>query len=194
MKEEFIKKYGLFIFLCIVVVIICAFVIDKNVKPNFSKLMNKENIRFTKTIKTNDYSFLDRFDVNGTIYKYNDSVIVNGYKGYIYYVRGNNNLNIYQVRIDTIQNDPNVPIIAQIKESMDKLEKGMVDSFNNKLVLSNEEFDRESEYKFDTSVEEKIYNEKMIYTKFFEDSNERYNINYYMENDYLVCEMVKFIK
>ena len=194
MKEEFIKKYGLFIFLCIVVVIICAFVIDKNVKPNFSKLMNKENIRFTKTIKTNDYSFLDRFDVNGTIYKYNDSVIVNGYKGYIYYVRGNNNLNIYQVRIDTIQNDPNVPIIAQIKESMDKLEKGMVDSFNNKLVLSNEEFDRESEYKFDTSVEEKIYNEKMIYTKFFEDSNARYNINYYMENDYLVCEMVKFIK
>ena len=93
---EFYKKYKLYIYIGLVLFIICLLnLIFYRPETKFHKYMNIDNAFSVETVETEDYSFLDSYDVHKKIYKYNDKVLLGKYSGDLYFVRGVNNLNIY---------------------------------------------------------------------------------------------------
>ena len=194
MKEE--KSLYFYLYIGIVLIAICVLVFIKIFasKPKLYNLINKNNIFFTRKVKTDDYSFLDIYGIEGTIYKYKDEIYLNGFKGYIYYIRNNKHINIYQVRIDTTKNEKDSPVLRQIELSMEGFESGVVNNFNNKMTLSEEFINNNNiSYKFDIPIEEKIYLDNVVYTRIFESEDGIFSINYYMDDEYLICELIKNI-
>lgn len=192
---EFYKKYKLYIYIGLVLFIICLLnLIFYRPETKFHKYMNIDNAFSVETVETEDYSFLDSYDVHKKIYKYNDKVLLGKYSGDLYFVRGVNNLNIYQVKIDTTNNIGGIPVVKQIKDNMNSFEKRISKEYYDKLIFMSDELLGESKYKFKLPIEDSIYKDNRVYRKIFEEKGDVYHINYYMENDYLICEVIKFIK
>ena len=198
MKKElknFYKKNKRYIYIGLVVFLICILnLIFYKPKTMFYKLMNFKDIDGLKTTEVGEYSFLESYDVHGKINKLQNSVVLGNYIGDIYYVRGKNNLNIYQVKINTEENLDGVPVLQQIKDNMSAFEEEINKNYDNKLINTSDELIGESNYKYDLPIEESIYKDNRVYRKTYELKGVIYHINYYMEDEYLVCELIKFIK
>ena len=195
MKKELIEKYGIFIIISIISSILIVFVAKKIINGDtlFYRLINQEVFKKSSVTNIDEYTFLERYDVHEGVSQYKKIVKLDKLNGNLYYIRGNNNLNIYRVGLDTTNNDKNTPILEQIVETMEYFESKIQDNFKNKLVYSNEEITNNSDLKINIPVEEKIYKEKEIYTKIYIIESSIYHINYYMDDSYFICELVKIL-
>ena len=192
MIKRLFEKYKIYIYICVPIIIVIALliIILINRKPSIYKYMKVENIKKVDTIKINDYSFLDKYNIEGEVNKLEKDIVVGNYIGSIYYIRNNNNYNIYQIKIDTSNNDKNIPILVQIKETINDIDKSIINSFKN-IVFIEDKLEGKSNYKFNLSIEESIFKDNRNYVKIYKDKDIEYHINYYMNNGYLVCELVK---
>ena len=77
---------------------------------------------------------------------------------------------------------------------MNAFEKRIINEYYDKLIFMNKELLGESKYKFKLPIEESIYKDNRVFRKIFEEDGDVYHINYYMRDDKLVCEFIKFIK
>ena len=192
---KFYKKYKLYIYIGLVIIIIGVLnILFYKPETMFHKYMNIDNAFSVDTVETEDYSFLETYDIHNKIYKYTNKVMLGNYGGELYFVRGMNNLNIYQIKIDITSNVSGIPVVKQIKDNMNAFEKRIINEYYDKLIFMNKELLGESKYKFKLPIEESIYKDNRVFRKIFEEDGDVYHINYYMSDDKLVCEFIKFIK
>ena len=195
MKKLF-KKYKLYLYICLLIIIFIALIIILllNRKPSLYKYIMIDDIKRVNTIKTNDYSFLDSYKINGKVNQYKKEIELDQFSGYIYYIRGKNKYNIYQVKIDTSNNDKSVPLMSQIKLTIEEFEREIINQFDNNLYNISEELEGKSNYKIKLPIEESIYKDNRVYIRKYSDKKSEFVFNYYMNDKYLICEFINNIK
>ena len=89
MIKRLFEKYKIYIYICVPIIIVIALliIILINRKPSIYKYMKVENIKKVDTIKINDYSFLDKYNIEGEVNKVEKDIVVGNYIGSIYYIR-----------------------------------------------------------------------------------------------------------
>ena len=194
MIRKFYKKNKLYIYICLIVIIFIALIIILlcNRKPSLYKYMKVNNIKKVDVTKVSDYSFLDKYNINNNVYIYNKDINISNYTGNIYYVRDKKNYNIYRIKIDTSNNNKDVPILVQIKETMNDIEKELLNVFKN-IKFEEELLEGKDDNKIKISIEENIFKYNKNYVKIYKDKDIEYHINYYMNEKFFVCELIKLI-
>ena len=195
MKKLF-KKYKLYLYICLFIIIFIALIIILllNRKPSLYKYIMIDDIKRVSTIKTNDYLFLDSYKINGKVSQYKKEIELDQFSGYIYYIRGKNKYNIYQVKIDTSKSDESVPLMSQIKLTIEEFEREIINQFDNNLHYISEELEGKSNYKIKLPIEESIYKDNRVYIRKYSDKKSGFVFNYYIKDKYLICEFINNIK
>lgn len=192
------------IFVIIILAIIIIAVIknskqNTNVNPkqtisDFSKVFELENIQNTeyKIEKSNNVKVAEKYTATNE-YKLDANVEFGERIGEIIYLRESySKVNIFQTkyRIDEIGD-----VSTQIENYMEIFKQTAF----TYLGISNQEETNEMLYGEDTtdetlSIGESIYNEKRLYSITYKDTEievKNYDINFYRNENYLVCELVK---
>ena len=200
---DFIKKnkyiiIGIVVLLLIIIIIAC-----------FSN-KKEENVPIDETINVTDYKKISTKRSNKTISKkYNlkkykiretkDDIELNNLIGKVLYVRSEDfNANIFQTKEKIkIEEDDKIPILMQVERSIEYLRNGALSyiGLDKNAKPMQEVLTGESKFDFPMPLRESIYTEKREYSATYIGPNrDKYDINFYMDGDYLVCELVKFLE
>ena len=199
------KKKILIILGIIILAIFIRAIIIKNNKQNsstsakptisdFSKVFEVENIENTeyKIEKSKDIKVAQKY-TSSNVYKLDANVEFGERAGNIIYLRESYvKVNIFQTkyRIDEIGD-----IATQIGNYMEKFKQeafsyiGISDEKETSGILYGKDMKDEA-----LPLEESIYNEKRLYSINYKDQEtegKNYDINFYRNENYLVCEFVK---
>lgn len=210
------KNKKIYIIIGIIIIAIVAFIIIKNVnRGNSNTLKQTETIEFNQAFdienvekatislsKSNKEKVASKYVLGNDIYVTDANVKLDDRDGKVIYLRSTyNKLNIYQTkyRIDELD------YFQQIEKYIEKFavtcssQVGTLDEPTSKTIYGS------AENNF--SAPESIYNENKIYTLSYrvkdetyssEDSTtntyKEYEINFYRNDQYLMCEFVKIIQ
>ena len=205
------KKKKLIFFLIIALLIIAIiFVVIRN-KPK-NKLIRKETLDFNtafevenindskyKIEKTKDMKIASKYSVQNDIYKLDANVKLGDRNGELIYIRDNNQkFNIYQTKYRIDELDFNEKIERYIETFRSECVNyiGTAENPTSELVYGDS--------KNNLPVSENIYLNNRLYTILYEikDDDEqqkekiqsqKFEINFYRNESYLMCEFVKII-
>ena len=205
------KKKKLIFFLIIALLIIAIiFVVIRN-KPK-NKLIRKETLDFNtafevenindskyKIEKTKDMKIASKYSVQNDIYKLDANVKLGDRNGELIYIRDNNQkFNIYQTkyRIDELDFNEKIERYIEVFRSECVNYIGTAENPTSELVYGDS--------KNNLPVSENIYLNNRLYTILYEikDDDEqqkekiqsqKFEINFYRNESYLMCEFVKII-
>ena len=160
-------------------------------------VVNYKKIRTKKSNKT----IYDGYKIsNYKIYETKNKIKMDRTTGKILFVRSKDfNANIFQAKIKT---DKNAKVFeekatVQIETDISMLKYNLFKylGINGELEPTQEYLTGKSKYNFPLPISESIYNEKRHYNSTYlgPDGN-KYDLNFYMDGDYLVCELVKFLE
>ena len=109
--------------------------------------------------------------------------------GEMIYLRGVDNINVYQTEYDINKyGDKNTQVsgILQTFEEICKNYMGIGEEYKE-----TEQLYGESNAEFELPVEESIYNEGKLYSKTYKSEENTYDINFYKKDDKIICEFVR---
>lgn len=191
------KKMIIAIVIIIVVlvgVIIYAINLNKNKEAEkqeieLSELLEKEEIEKTglKAEKTKE-RVTSEYGTDGK-YKIKAVVKMGEREGELIYIRGNKNVNIYKTEYE----------IGKYKDKNMEVEN-IIEMFKEECknyVGINEEYEEseellgESKAEFELPIAESINNEGREYMKKYKKEGVEYNINFYKEEEKIICELVR---
>lgn len=200
-----IKKNKYIIIGIIIAILICmAIVFIVNSKKE------TEPIKMEEVIGIINYKKLNTKKSKCTIYKkYNlekytmreskNDIIMHGINGKLLFLRSKKmNANIFQIKKKIVVLDENgTPALSQVSENINYLKSEALSyiglEYNAKPIEETLSGKSNSEYKL--PLRESIYIEKREYSATYTGANgDKYDINFYMDGDYLVCELVKFLE
>lgn len=192
------KRNIIILSITIIVIVIFFLFLGKNNNSSTYKYLNNININ-------KDTSFQFKNDINSRIAgKYNISndkifiskkdVYLNSIKGKMIYVRDNSiKANIFQTYVDIKEEIEGVPILIIMSQYMESFENNSLIDLNiSSDIKIKESFYGDRKFKFKLTPEESILKENREYTKSFNYDGVKYDINYYIYGDNLVCELVRF--
>ena len=201
---NFIKKHkyifiGIAIALLITIILIC--ILGRNKEPiPMEDIINVENYKKVK-VRRSKKTISSKYELKKyRIYETKDDIELNNLIGKILFVRSKKfNANVFQVRtkIETNKDKQEIPTLMQIDHNIEHLRIGMLlylglDT-NTKPI--KETLTGNSKYNFEVPLRENIYTEKREYSGTYLTLNqEEYDINFYMDDEYLVCELVNFLE
>ena len=196
---------------------------DKNnnkVTVNLSSVYEKEDITELDLEKTKDIKIAEKYNVGSNIYKLNANVDFNGMNGEMIFLREDNNkANIFQTKykIDTTENTT-----IQIERYMQEFERECKSYMEIDLEEKpdSEKLYGEDKDIYSVPLEESIFNENRLYSLTYKvDENKehekyikkthkddelysktdisdikKYDLNFYRDEDNLVCEFVKIFE
>ena len=191
------KKY---IVMCIILVITAIIILclsNKKEETNIDNVIDTINYKSIKTKRTNKKIYKKYELKNYQIRETKNSFNIDEYEGKILFIRSKNlNLNVFQYRKNT-KNDMETdkPITMQIETIFDEIKNGLAKHAQmNYITPIKEELTGKTKYNFPIPISESIYIEKRAYSSSYVALNgDKYDINLYMDGDYLVCELVKFL-
>ena len=201
-KSFIFNKKNIIIGISIILVIVLIFVfllIFKDNTLSMDKFINNKKLEKTNkiTLIHNEYSFIaSKYNLGGkALYESKEDIYLGELKGKILYIRGNVNANIYQVKYNVDNFHKEIPILIQINQYMTSFEEESRTSlkFPVDLKYSDEKLSAESKYPFKLTTEEYIYKENIEYTRTYKYNNVLYDFNYYIEDNYFVCEVVRIL-
>ena len=146
-----------------------------------------EKIKYEKE-KTKE-EIATKYVTGNNIYKLKATVKMQETTGKMIYVRGVDNINVYQTEYDINKyGDKNTQVsgIIQTFEEICKNYMGIEEEYKE-----TEQLYGESNAEFELPVEESIYNEGRLYSKTYKSEENTYDINFYKKDDKIVCEFVK---
>ena len=204
------KKKELYISLTIIVAIVLFFIIvvkvknkntQINIEPilptiNISDVFELEDIKNTKyeIEKSNNEQIAKKYSVSEK-YVLNENVELNNRKGKMIYVRdASNKMNIYQTkyRIDDLDYTNGInKYLTEFLENVSNVIGCELLQISDGTIFGEE--------KTPLYIEESIYKDKKLYTFHYEEKgentdsqvNKKYDINFYMNGNYLMCELVR---
>ena len=199
-----IKKKQLVLIIVVILLLLTAFVVYKlviNKEALFKNIINVNDISELKRVEiveNNEIKIASKYKIESNkIYETKETIKLDDIEGKIIFVRGETlNANIYQVEFAENKNIEDIPLLVQIDQYMksftDKVFRELKIPYN--LVLSEENIYGKVVYKFDIPIEEKIYKYKLLYSKTYIYNNIKYDFNYYMNDNKLICESVKILQ
>ena len=190
---------GIIIVILISIIILCIANSKKELEPIEMKdaisIINYRKIS-TKKSKSSIYKKykLEKY----TMREAKNDVSVYGINGKILFLRSNNiNANIFQTKRIITPMDPNgKPALSQVNENINYLKSEALSyiGIDKNAKPIEEKLTGKSKSKFELPLRESIYIEKREYSATYLGSDgNKYDLNFYMDGDYLVCEFVKFL-
>ena len=146
-----------------------------------------EKIKYEKE-KTKE-EIATKYVTGNNIYKLKATVKMQETTGKMIYVRGVDNINVYQTEYDINKyGDKNTQVsgIMQTFEEGCKMYMGIEEEYKE-----TEQLYGESNAEFELPVEESIYNEGRLYSKTYKSEENTYDINFYKKDDKIICEFVR---
>ncbi len=148
-----------------------------------------EKMKYEKE-KTKD-EIATKYVTGNNMYKLKAIVKMKETTGKMIYVRGVDNINLYQIEYDINKyEDKNIQVsgIMQTFEEICKNYMGIEEKYKEIEQLYGE-----SNSEFELPVEESIYNEGRLYSKTYKGEENTYDINFYRQDDKIICEFVKVL-
>ena len=148
-----------------------------------------EKVKYEKE-KTKD-EIATKYVTGNNMYKLKATVKMQETTGKMIYVRGVDNINVYQTEYDINKyGDKNTQVsgIIQTFEEICKNYMGIEEEYKE-----TEQLYGESNAEFELPVEESIYNEERLYSKTYKNEEKEYNINYYKTGENITCELVRVL-
>ena len=148
-----------------------------------------EKVKYEKE-KTKD-EIATKYVTGNNMYKLKATVKMQETTGKMIYVRGVDNINVYQTEYDINKyGDKNTQVsgIMQTFEEGCKMYMGIEEEYKE-----TEQLYGESNAEFELPVEESIYNEGRLYSKTYKSEESTYDINFYRKDDKIICEFVKVL-
>ena len=148
-----------------------------------------EKIKYEKE-KTKE-EIATKYITGNNMYKLKATVKMQETTGKMIYLRGVDNINVYQTEYDINKyGDKNTQVsgIMQTFEESCKMYMGIEEEYKE-----TEQLYGESNAEFELPVEESIYNEGRLYSKTYKSEESTYDINFYRKDDKIICEFVKVL-
>ena len=195
----YIKKHKYISLVVLLVIIIIIFLICFNINKNkepipLDEVMNIENYN-KLSIKKSKRTISKKYNLKRyRIYETKDDVELNNQIGKMLFIRSKNfNANIFQTRTKIEITSEDMPTLMKIEQNMERLRIGMLSylRLDNNTKPIKEEFTGKQKYSFPMPIRESVYIEKREYNAtYIGMDNKEYDLNYYMIDDYLICELV----
>lgn len=147
-----------------------------------------EKMKYEKE-KTKD-EIATKYVTGNNMYKLKAIVKMKETTGKMIYVRGVDNINLYQIEYDINKyGDKNI----QVSGIMQTFEESCKNYMGIEEYKETEQLYGESNSEFELPVEESIYNEGRLYSKTYKSEKNTYDINFYRQDNKIICEFVKIL-
>ena len=193
-------KYIIISIIIIILIVVTILLIHSNNDnvgniTNFSDIIDNTKYDEKEVILSNNTIF-DKYDISsGSIREFNDTVKFGQYDGKMLYVRSDKmNANVFQIKNRiAVTNDNHAPLLAQVDTYLTIFKNQAL----KYLKLNKDSKPIEEKISGDTKsnlpLVEQIYIEKRTYSLTYKVDNVLYDINFYMNDDNFVCEIVRFL-
>ena len=166
--------------------------IEKLTDNKIRIIMNIEDIeKLSYETEKTDEEISSKYITGRNRFEVKVNVQVGEIKGKVIYVRGTQNLNIYKTEYTLSKyGDKNTEVsgIIQTFEETCKSYMGIDETYQE-----TEQLYGESTESFARPIEESIYNEGRLYSKTYKSEENTYDINFYRQDNQIVCELVKVL-
>ena len=199
-----IKKHkyitiGIVVFLIIIITLV--FVLTRNKEPiPMEEIINVENYKEVK-VKRSKKTISSKYELKKhKTFETKDDIELNSLIGKILFIRSKDfNANVFQTtrKIETEKGKQELPILMQVDQNIEYLKIGLLQylGLDTKTLPLRETLTGNSKSNFPIPIGESIYKEKREYSGTYLTLNqEEYDINFYMDDEYLVCELVNFLE
>ena len=111
-------------------------------------------------------------------------------EGKMIYVRGTQNLNIYKVEYTLNKYKDTTTQVQNIMQEFETMCEGYME-ITEEEYTETEQLYGESTESFERPLEESIYYEERLYSKTYKSEENTYDINFYRQDNKIICEFVK---
>lgn len=188
---------GIVLLLVILIVVISN---NKKIEGNIetletvdlSELINIENIESLpyETEETQE-EISSKYITGRDKYEVKANVQVGKTEGKMIYVRGNyDKLNIYKTEYTLNKYEDKTTKVRNIMQEFEMLCEGYME-VTDEEYKETEQLYGESSADFELPIEESIYTEGRLYSKTYKSEENEYDINFYKQDNKIICEFVK---
>ena len=195
------KKVIIIAIAIILIVVLLLFMVQKSNEQEeiqtieLSNLLNIENIEDIKKLgyKTEETKeeISSKYITGKEAYEVKANVQAGETEGKMIYVRGNyDKLNIYKTEYTLNKYGDKTRKVSNIMQEFEMMCEGYME-VTDKEYEETEQLYGESNAEFELPVEESIYNEGRLYSKTYKNEDSEYDINFYRQDNKIICEFVK---
>ena len=159
---------------------------------DLSELINIENIESLSygTEETKE-EISSKYHTGKETYEVKVNVQAGETEGKMIYVRGNyDKLNIYKTEYTLNKYEDKTTKVRNIMQEFEMLCEGYME-VTDEEYKETEQLYGESGADFELPVEESIYTEGRLYNKTYKNEENEYDINFYRQDNKIICEFVK---
>ena len=159
---------------------------------NLSELMDVENIENLQyATEETKKEISSKYITERNKYEVKANVQAGETEGKMIYVRGNyDKLNIYKTEYMLNKYEDKTTKVTSILQEFEMICEGYME-VTDEEYKETEQLYGESSVDFDLPIEESIYNEGRLYSKTYKNEECEYDINFYRQDDKIICEFVK---
>lgn len=159
---------------------------------DLSELMNVEKIEsLSYETKETKEEISSKYITGEETYEVKANVQAGETEGKMIYVRGNyDKLNVYKTEYTLSKYEDKTTKINNIMKEFEMFCEGYMEVTEDEYKETNQLYG-ESSADFELPVEESIYNEGRLYSKTYKSEENEYDINFYRQNNKIICEFVK---
>ncbi len=187
---------GIVLLLVILIVVISN---NKKVEENteilenadLSELINVENIESLpyETEETKE-EISSKYITGRNKYEIKANVQAGETEGKLIYASGTQNLNIYKTEYTLNKYEDKTTKVRNIMQEFEMLCEGYME-ITEDAYKETEQLYGESSADFELPVEESIYTEGRLYSKTYKSEENEYDINFYRQDNKIICEFVR---
>ena len=159
---------------------------------DLSELINIENIESLpyETEETQE-EISSKYITGRDKYEVKANVQVGKTEGKMIYVRGNyDKLNIYKTEYTLNKYEDKTTKVRNIMQEFEMLCEGYME-VTDEEYKETEQLYGESSADFELPIEESIYSDGRLYSKTYKSEENEYDINFYKQDNKIICEFVK---
>ena len=158
---------------------------------DLSELINVENIESLpyETEETKE-EISSKYITGRNKYEIKANVQAGETEGKLIYARGTQNLNIYKTEYTLNKYEDKTTKVRNIMQEFEMLCEGYME-ITEDAYKETEQLYGESSADFELPVEESIYTEGRLYSKTYKSEENEYDINFYRQDNKIICEFVR---
>ena len=184
----------------LLVILIVAISNNKKIEGNIetlenvdlSELMNVQDIEsLSYEIEETKEEISSKYITGKETYEVKANVQAGETEGKMIYVRGNyDKLNIYKTEYTLNKYEDKTTKVRNIMQEFEMLCEGYME-VTDEEYKETEQLYGESSADFELPIEESIYSDGRLYSKTYKNEENEYDINFYRQDNKIICEFVK---
>ena len=196
------KKVIIIAIAIILIVVLLLFMVQKSNEQEeiqmieLSNLLNIENVEDIKKLgyetEETEEKMSSKYITGRNKYEVKANVQAGEIEGKLIYARGTQNLNIYKTEYTLNKYEDKTTKVRNIMQEFEILCEGYMEITEDEYK-ETEQLYGESSAEFELPIEESIYNEGRLYSKTYKSEENEYDINFYRQDNKIICEFVKRI-